>query len=215
MFRPTSAGPITGADRILNHFSARSTAEVGRGTLFLDEIDKPADLPCRPSFLRVVGGPGPFEAGRLDPVRSRFRARLIAASNRPLDREIRGESVPLRPLLPPQRGIGFQLPAAAGTGGGGGPGPWSTSSSPSSSAPGSARRSTRSPTMPSACWKNHDWPGETSASSRNGDRGRAGRCSAPAREIGREDLPDSFRPGASWPTPAGRGSRPRPRPPRS
>jgi DNA-binding NtrC family response regulator len=74
-------GAFTGAD-------AERTgkfAAVGRGTLFLDEIDSlPAELQAK--LLRVV------EERVFEPVGSnktvRLRARLIVASNRPLEREV-------------------------------------------------------------------------------------------------------------------------------
>ena len=76
-------GSFTGADR--DH-SGKFT-EVGRGTLFLDEIDS---LPpaSQAKLLRAA------EERLFEPVGSnrpeRLRARLIAASNRALDREVEG-----------------------------------------------------------------------------------------------------------------------------
>lgn len=74
-------GAFTGADAD----RVGKFAEVGRGTLFLDEIDS-LSLPLQAKLLRVVENRvfEPVGSNRTEPM----RARLIVASNRPLEREV-------------------------------------------------------------------------------------------------------------------------------
>jgi len=74
-------GAFTGADAD----RVGKFAEVGRGTLFLDEVDS-LPLPIQAKLLRAVEERA-FEAVGSNKTQA-MQARLIAASNRPLDQEV-------------------------------------------------------------------------------------------------------------------------------
>jgi DNA-binding NtrC family response regulator len=180
-------GSFAGADR--DH-SGKFT-EVGRGTLFFDEIDN-LPIPVQSKLLRIVED-RVFEAvgsNRSEP----FRARLIAASNRALDQEVAAHRF-RSDLFYRLNVVGFQLPPLRDRRGAI---PILVEHFIAESVYRNGSNVDSISDEALRLLEEHDWPGNI-RELRNVIERAVVLCLG--REIGREDLPESVMPGASWPTP--------------
>ena len=93
----TAAAPSPAPSPITTACSAPPTG----GTLLLDEV---AEIPSRAAGEVPARHPGARgHAARIEPAGSRSSVRLIAATNRDLEAEVRAGPLPARPLLPAER----------------------------------------------------------------------------------------------------------------